>query len=176
MTRREILKYSAGFAGATLTTSFISAFLSGCATSPDSDYTTQFFNKEEFQFLRDCLDTLLPATDSPSATAVGVDQQLDHMLANVFNPSQKEEAKASFDAMRSFVTGQSSLADAFDQLESGEAPEEVRQAYRGWKGQSMAYYLSSEIIGEQFLNYLPVPGAYVACLPVAEVNNKKWAE
>ncbi len=36
-------------------------------------------------------------------------------------------------------------------------------------------YLSTEEIGLNFLNYLPIPGPYESCISLEEVNGKAWA-
>ena len=42
------------------------------------------------------------------------------------------------------------------------------------KQQVVIYYLTTETIGEQYLNYLPIPGEYKPCISVDDVDNKKW--
>jgi hypothetical protein len=58
-----------------------------------------------------------------------------------------------------------------DQSEQGE----VRKAYLDFKQQTISYYLTSEVIGEKILNYLPVPGAYEPCIPLESVGGKIWS-
>ena len=53
--------------------------------------------------------------------------------------------------------------------------KEVNRAYLDFKQQTIAFYLSSEEIGEKFLNYLPVPGEYIACISPDEVGGKAWS-
>jgi len=43
------------------------------------------------------------------------------------------------------------------------------------KQQAIAYYLSTEEINTKYLNYLPVPGEYQACIPLSEIGGKAWA-
>lgn len=177
MTRREILRYTAGLTGAALSTPFISAFLSGCTTKPETDFQPQFFEHGDFDFLGQFLDVLLPKTDSPSAREVGVDQMIDHMYAEVFNPGDQEKSRKSWSLLKTFLTSQSDIQAGFEICESlSDKKPELRKAYNEWKGQSISYYLTTKTIGTEYLNYLPVPGPYLSCIPVEDVNNKKWAE
>ena len=55
-----------------------------------------------------------------------------------------------------------------------ENEEPVKAAINDLRQQTIAYYLSTEEIGTKFLNYLPIPGPYEACITVAEVDGKAW--
>ena len=52
---------------------------------------------------------------------------------------------------------------------------EQRTAYHDFKSKTVAYYLSTEEIATNHLNYLPVPGKYEACIRLEETGGKAWA-
>ena len=41
----------------------------------------------------------------------------------------------------------------------------------GMKSLSMAGYFRSELIGEEYLSYDPIPGVYLGCIPLSDVGN-----
>lgn len=51
----------------------------------------------------------------------------------------------------------------------------LNESYRHIRQQTIAYFLSTEEICMNHLNYLPVPGKYEACISLASVGGKAWA-
>lgn len=190
MKRREILKYTILATGAAVSAPLLSSILSGCSTSPEkgADYQTQFFSKEDFELVTKLIDTILPKTDSPSASEVGVDRTIDAIVGAVYKQKDKEDYAKRFSAFAKYLKKESgkggfiSLSDdkklaILQQLgrSKEEGLKEVRNAYLDFKQQTIAFYLSSEEIGENYLNYLPVPGAYEACIALKDVGGKAWS-
>jgi len=181
MERRQILRYAVYATGAAITAPFASAFLTGCARDEvqqaAADQQRYFFSDDEYAFLQSFLDTLLPATDSPAATEVGVDGMIDATAGLIYTPEQQSDFKESFAELQSWMTEQPDLGTAFAKLEeaNSEVSEGVVIAYQDLKQQVIAFYLSTEPIATEFLNYLPVPGPYQGCIPLSEADNKAWA-
>src|SRR5690606_25698622 len=61
------------------------------------------------------------------------------------------------------------------ELSQDEQQASMRKVFIEFKQMLISYYLSTEEIGEKYLNYLPIPGAYQPCISVNDVNNKAWA-
>lgn len=178
MTRREILKYTALVTGTAVSGTFASAFLSGCSTPKveEASFQPLFFSAEEHQFVRTFLDFLLPKTDSPSATEVGVDQNIDAMLANVYGKETQEQSRQGLKGLMEFFKNQNDMNAAFQACENpSEDQKEVAEAFKSLKQQGISYYLSTETVAKNHLNYLPVPGEYKACISLEEAGNKMWA-
>ena len=74
MERRQLLRYTAYFTGAAVGAPLMSTLLSGCKTDTMAEAVDQlsFFSGEEFSLVKKVIDTIIPKTDSPSATDVGV--------------------------------------------------------------------------------------------------------
>lgn len=195
MNRRDILRYTALITGSAVSTSLAGAVLSGCSdTSPEKQpgpsssaaegRTLHYFSPEQFALLTLVADTVLPRTESPSASDVEVPATTDSMLGNVFDEEAREAFKAGWSALEAYLQrGNFSQGEAGEreallvELEGSEAPEltAARAGYLEVKQQIIAYYLTSETIGENYLNYLPIPGRYEPCIPVDDVDNKAWA-
>lgn len=174
--------------GAALSSSLLASIWSGCSTKKVTGYQTKFFNSTEFDLVTSLVDTILPKTDSPSASEVGVDQTIDAIIAGVYKAEDKEAYAKRFSTLLAHLNAEAS-SSSFIKLSSAEkltvlknleeskenVSTDVRQAYMEFKQQTVAFYLSSEEIGEKFLNYLPVPGEYIACISPEDVGGKAWS-
>jgi len=182
MKRREILRYTALATGAAISASLLSSLLVGCQSEVVPATTAEelaFFSGTEFELVKTIADIILPKTDSPSATDVGVHDMIDQMVGKVYSEKEKTAYKTAFTALTKLVgkaTG-NDLSTLVNQLNSKDqsTPEAARKGFTALKQQTIAYYLSSKEIGMNYLSYLPVPGDYEACISVEEAGGKAWA-
>jgi hypothetical protein len=183
MNRREMLKYTALLTGGAVSASFTSAFLSGCSRPEAEDGQLYFFNSDQFELVIRLADSILPRTDSPSASDVGVHHTIDTMIGLVFDSDFKNLFKSQFKELEEHLTNQN--FHSLDQPERVELlqdlelntntdTENARKAYIELKQQVIAYYLSAERIGREYLNYVPLPGVYEPCISVDDVDNTAW--
>ena len=190
MERRKILKYVAYATGAAVAAPLANSLLVSCQSGTASsavDAATSglsFFKPKEFSVIQEMVDIILPKTDSPSATDVGVHNMIDHMVGTAYRPEARKEYQEKFAAFFKYLgqKGYSDLggAEKMDVLTSldkatEEALKDARSGYVNLKQQTIAYYLTSEEIGTKFLNYLPVPGEYEPCISLEEAGGKAWA-
>lgn len=167
--------------GAAVSMPLMSVLLSGCKTDEiaKSSSTLNLFSQPEFDTLKTLVDIILPKTDSPSASDVGVHTMIDHMVGKVFDKEAKESFKSDFDKLYSHLsekrfdemTGDNKL---FTIVEASKN-DKVKAGLQAVKQQTIAYYLSSEEIAENYLNYVPVPGGWEPCMSLEEAGGKKWA-
>jgi hypothetical protein len=182
MKRRELIKLVALSTGAVLSTPLLSSLVSSCKEAPkiaDANYTLQFFNQGEFSLVRTLVDTILPKTDSPSATEVGVHKIIDTMVGTVYKPSDRQNYKQHFSVLKKALNSSpKNLVETLQNLLNSAAEKDTiaRKALLEIKQQTLAYYLSTEEIGKKYLNYLPVPGKYEPCISLEEAGGKLWAE
>lgn len=181
MKRREIIRYTALASGAVLSAPLMSVLLSGCKTDAVvADATDlKLFSAEEFSKLKTLVDVILPKTDSPAASEVGVHTMIDHMVGSVFNDEDKKSFKSKYDGLVGFLDSKSfselSNDDKLTALQEANKNVAAKDGLQALKQQTVAYYLSSEEIAKNYLNYLPVPGAWVPCISLEEAGGKKWA-
>jgi len=179
-----MLKYTALLTGSILSTSFTTVFLSGCSGPADDLTELYFFDPDEFELVTLMTDTILPRTDSPSATDVNVHHTIDSMIGLVFDEEFKTTLRNQWEELENYLAGQSFLqldpperVELLRNLEMNPDGEKgnARLGYIEIKQQAIAYYLSTEKIGEEYLNYLPIPAEYKPCITTEEVNNRAWA-
>ena len=165
--------------GAALAVPLSSTLLTACQkveAVKDSDYQLQYLNEKEFASLIEMLDIILPKTDSPSAVEVGVHQIMDTMLSQVYTNDQKNEFSEKFTALTNY-TSSGMDTDNFKVLLSSEeeSDQEAKTGLVGLKQLAVAYYLSTEEVAKNHLNYLPIPGTYEPCISLESVGGKAWA-
>ncbi len=196
MNRREVLRYTAWITGSAVSASLASAILSGCSEQPAEQHQAKgtgissssnllhFFTPEQFTLVGLLADTILPRTNSPSATDVKVHITLDSMLGQVFDSTYQATFKSDWLAFEKYLHQQQFLQlEPPAQMEllrlleltQDENAASAKKALVEFKQQVIAYYLTTEEIAKNFLNYLPIPGFFKPCISVDEVNNKAWA-
>lgn len=188
MKRRKIIKLSAFVATGTA----LSGLLSGCKSdtvSIDIDgYSPSLMSGDQYRFIRDFAETLLPETDTPGALSVGVPQIYDTILNNILTKEKKsvhnDKLSSLIDAIQTENNEQAiSDMDQNDRLaliqklntKFSQSDEEVSNTFKQVKQRLIGYYLKTEEVGTTLLNYLPVPGEYQACISLEEAGGKAWA-
>lgn len=198
MNRRQILQYTAWITGSAVSTSLAGAVLSGCSEAPSGTGDSQasapadnaelpilhYFTPAQFRQLSRLVDVLLPRTDSPSATDVKVHTTMDSMMGLIMDDTYKTQFKELWLGLLAYLDqhGFAGLDEPaqvalLSELELSQAAATAvpRQALLEVKQQAIAYYLTTEEVAKNHLNYVPVPGKYEPCIPVESVNNKAWA-
>ncbi len=190
ITRREALRRSGLLAGGVFFAPAIVGFLKGCkATTRDYDYIV--FNSDQVDALRIIVDAIVPETDTPSATQVGVPAFIDQVLSRNSSKQTREEFMVQFDAFLEDAKGEFGKsfheADSQRQLEYisklhaqavEPAEDPVDRTLSGfimWMKQlTVVGYFTSEPGATQVLRYAAMPGPYKGCVPFEEVG-RTWA-
>lgn len=187
MKRRDAIKYTAISFGALISQSTVLPLLANSFNQLKDhieSYKLKHFSVEEFELLSAIMDTILPETDSPSATQVGVHFLMDSMIAEVFPVNDRDGFMRVFTALKDHLKSESFLeADDSTKLELLTATlshktdnhEDVYWGADAVRSFAIELYLATEIIGEEYQNYSPVPGYYDPCIDVSEVNNIRWS-
>jgi glucoside 3-dehydrogenase (cytochrome c) hitch-hiker subunit len=134
------------------------------------------FNESEMRTLRALVDTILPATDSPAASAADT-----HYFIDLAIP-----ACASANAQKTFKSGLTAFV-GFDRLPPDKQVAKLKERaaadmplaydesfFRILKDYTMTGYFLSQIGATQALAYEKVPGGFWGDLPL-KPNQKAWA-
>ena len=186
MNRREVLKLTALVTGAAITPPLAGALLSGCSVDPsqmDVQAANSIFSVEEYQLLNSIVDVILPKSDSPSASEVGVPSIIDDVVGQVYDNDGRALYLARFQIMAEHLGdkfSRSTIKTKTEKLQAlgsstNEELAEARLAYLDLRQQTVAFYLTTEPVATKFLNFLPVPGEYQPCIELSSVNGKAWA-
>lgn len=205
MNRREILRYAALATGAAVSAPLASAFLTSCesnttASVPVEPYKPTFFSQPQYDYITKVADTIIPRTETPGASDVGVPATIDQMVDAVYSKEAQVETKAGLDLLMAKMEADNADKGGFMQLDDaatlqylqeqdayyknpetdwealGEETMALRDAYFALKQATIAYYFGSEEVATNQLAYLPIPGQYIACGSLEELSGGvAWA-
>ncbi len=190
MKRRQILNSSGWIAASAIFGPGLLSALQGCATDSAISSELLVFSPTQFELTKAIADTILPRTQSPSASEVKVPEFMDLLLQDVLSREAKEhllEGLSQFNIDCEAATGKSfpelATNERYDYLEPID--HEVMGAdYRGkipfyytFKKLCISIYYSTEEGIKQNLKYRPIPGSYQGDIPLSadriiEVGNE----
>jgi hypothetical protein len=137
-----------------------------------------FFSESEMRTLAALVDTILPETDSPSASAAGTHFFIDLAIPACATPAAQKTFR---DGLRSFVSkdfdklaADRRIALLKSRAESDQAPEYDHSFFKILKDYTLTGYFLSETGATRALAYEQVPGGYWGDLPL-QPGQKAWA-
>ncbi len=183
LTRRSAIKRLIVLFGGAVTASQLS-LLSKTAEAMSEDTAPRFFDADQFAMLSRISDLIIPVTETPGALDVGVPQFIDMMFAEWASEERQAdwtEGLADIDAraiaagMDSFNAGTREQQFALLQELDREFFENDYEAtfFSGLKQMVLFSFYSTEVGATVELRYLPVPGDYLPCIPLADVG-RAW--
>ena len=149
------------------------------------------WNLEQRAIAHRCADLIMPATDTPSALAVGVGEFMDYVTNVWLQPSELKELLAGLDGLQKAARNQFN-ADFVDlaevdqvalltQMESADASANARTAdlldskvFARLKELTVVGYYATEIGTKQEREYVPMPGRYDDYYKLRRVG-KQWS-
>lgn len=193
MDRRAALKKTVMAAGTVALVPSLFSLLQSCQQKPRLSWEPIFLSVDQAELISTLVDTLLPKTETPGALDVKVDMFIDLVFAKLFNKEGQDAMIAEmngFDAFSSekygssfielstedraaFLKEEESKSGKYNGKVWGTAVGEQQPVgfYRTIKSLALWGYFSSEEIGKNVLNYDPVPGDYLGCIPLSDVGN-----
>ncbi|HLU93308.1 MAG TPA: gluconate 2-dehydrogenase subunit 3 family protein [Membranihabitans sp.] len=191
MDRRTAIKRTTIIMGTALSAGTLTGLLAGCTAQKTLDWVPLWLTEDDVQTLTALVDTLLPKTETPSASEVGVPKYIDDIVGNFWNTTDQIDFQQGIARANELAQDHSSrkyedlpetdqvlvmdmLVREGQQLMTGQNENQKRPFFLQLKELTYSGYFTSEIIGEQVLAYDPVPGEYIGDLPVSEAE-KAWS-
>ena len=193
MERREALKLSAMLMGGSLSGLVFTGMLQGCKVDTSRDWTPLLFSREQAETVAELAEHILPKTDTPGAKDVMVDRFMDKLIFDCYPEAAQKDFLSGLQAFENLC--QDRFGKGFAEC-SGEERDAILQEqeaipyipamylwgnkvkdegetsfYRQFKGLALFGYFSSEEVGKNVLNYDPVPGKFIGCMPLSEVGS-----
>ena len=188
--RREALKRTAYIMGGTLMAPTIAGILHGCSAEPGLDWTPAFFSIEQARLVSAVADIILPETDTPAASALGVPKFIEDMVSQVYEDKSRNQfmekmmefeqaciAKTgkpfnslSASKQQEFVTAEHSMI-----ADNKSIPWDNRPFIWLIKELTIAGYFTTEIGMTKILNYKAIPAEYKGCISLEEAGGRTWA-
>lgn len=174
MKRREALKKTSLILQSAVLAPGVFSALQACR-SDISNHKKQrlVLTEEQYDLVLALADTIIPVTDTPGASQVGVGQFIDLLLKDVFEADVKKaflDGLADFDedcnnlTGSSFATlGEKARVDYLEKVDKEVMAKEYQDKipfYYSFKLLTVNVYFSSEEGVKQNLDYVPTPGEY----------------
>lgn len=175
MKRREAVKISLRLIGTSLTAPLVVEALRACKPQANDGWTPAVLSQQEDELVKEIGDLIIPATETPGASDVGVNRFIDLLLQDVLPEEEKVEfiqGLKSFEKQSEAANGLPFLKSSPDQKRAfvqkldASALDDGNQGpsfFRTIKMLSLVAYFSSEEGMKQNFNYVPIPGSYDGC-------------
>lgn len=173
MNRRDALKSFALMMGGTMVGANV--LFTGCA--PDDQIEGLEFSPKDIAFLDEIGESIIPATDTPGAKAVGIGNFMVMMVTDTYNSEQQEAFVSGINMIRSdfrdthdkdFMDATSEERTAYlnDLNQKARSSEDREPKVIGMiQDLTVLGYFTSEIGATQQLRYVETPGRYDPCVP-----------
>jgi hypothetical protein len=197
MNRRELLKTSALFVGYAVSATALTETFIACSKQVTLDWKPVFLTNNQANLVAEITETILPKTTTPGAKEIGVPQFVDKMLADLLSEKDQKDFIAGLETVddrcremngKPFLECQPAQREALLLALDNEAAktplslwgitlEEPQPTtfYRRLKSLTLWGYFTSEKVGKEILSYDPVPGEFIACMPLKPGMNA-WNE
>ena len=197
MNRREVLQHVAALMGGAISAPALMGVLSGCSPKkPEAGWKPEFLTQEQGALISDVVDIMIPRTDTPGAVEIGVPAFIDKMLKDVYGP---DDQKRFMDGLAAFTArAQSEFGQAWSKLSTADRTKLIQQVHDEalkaehaddkpdrssrrpfilmTKELTLLGFFTSEPGATQVQQYVAVPGALHACIPLSQAGNgKAWA-
>jgi hypothetical protein len=171
MRRREFLRGSSVLLGSSALGPVLEAF----AAAPRKP---SFFSEAELQTIAVLVDTILPATDSPAASAADTHYFIDLAIPACATPAAQKTFRTGLRAFASknfaAMPPDKRVAMLGARAEQDQAREYDQSFFKILKDYALTGYFLSETGATQALAYEQVPGGYWGDLPL-QPGQKAWA-
>jgi gluconate 2-dehydrogenase gamma chain len=196
MNRREALQQVAWLMGGAISAPAVLGVLSGCAPKPGASWKPAFLTEEQGAMVAEVAELMIPRTETPGARDVGIPAFIDLMLKDAYPKRDQDRFLAGLRRLEE--RAQRDYGNAFLKL-SGQQRMDLLQAVHDeataaereldlppaslqrpfvlmMKELAMLGFFTSQIGATQVLQYVAIPGAFRACIPLAQAGNgKSWA-
>jgi hypothetical protein len=192
ITRRQALRRVGVLLGGIVSAPTVTGVLSGCERAAGPDWTPEILTAEQNEMVDTIAEIIIPATDTPGASAAQVHRFVDAMLTGSYSSKERDrflKGLASADAYCQEEYGAPFLEMSADQQRAlvgnldaetfgADAPEEADREnpsfFRMMKELTIVGYYTSEIGATQELKTNTVPGYYDGDVPYEEIG-RSWA-
>ena len=193
MKRRAAIEQMALAMGYTLSAPVLGQLLTSCTSDPKLAWAPEVLTNAQAVSLEAICEAILPRTATPGAKDLKVPQFIDQMLKHVMSI---EDRKLFLTQLENFLgecknqhgysfefcdtTSQKQFLDKHESeipvqypriWGTAMLPSPEKNFFGRLKSIVVWGYFTTEQVGEQILSYLPIPGAYKACIPVEQVGN-----
>jgi len=178
MNRRDALQRTALIMGTALTPALGSAILNGCVPDIELNWSPRFLTNKQALIAGQMADRIIPATDTPGALDVHVDQFIDYMLEEVYSTEDGGAYRTGIEKINRI--SKKELGKDFFELTNDKKDmlllafdSEDERVFQITKELTLIGYFTSEEGMKSNFEYRPIPGEYKDCVP-NNPGDKVW--
>jgi len=193
MKRREALKKTLLAMGYTISVPSLVSIFESCNNNSSQTWQPEFLSTDQAKVIGELAETILPKTKTPGAKDLKLDQFIDKIIKQVLSQEDQQLFLKGMDAFeveakelngKSFIDSspeqRSKLLTKLEQ-ETEKEPGSIwgfsleKDAgplpfYRRIKDLTLLGFFTSKEIGKNVLVYDPVPGQYIADMPLGQTH------
>lgn len=124
--------------GVAMSPAILSGILQGCQAAPQDDWIPTFFSPEQGQVIRLVADQILPTTDTPGASDVGVPEFIDLMVNDCMSKKDQDRFMAGLSQFQKDAN--TALGKPLEQANAEEQLAFLRQVDEQAKAEARATY------------------------------------
>jgi gluconate 2-dehydrogenase gamma chain len=173
--RREAIRRTAWIMGGTLTSTLVTAVLSGCQNHRSENGETEILSAKQLETAADVAEVILPTTNTPGAKEAGTGFFIDKMIADWMKPDERELALSGLDRLEQNGFLSLSFEEQTQAIHRLLEDNEGRAFFRLFKQVTLLGFFTSEVGATQVLQYDEIPGMYSGCEDLEYEGGKTWA-
>lgn len=191
ISRRQALRRVGALLGGAVSAPTVAGVLSGCERVSGPDWTPQTLTAEQNQIVDTIAEIIIPATDTPGASAANVNRFIDALIGESYLSKDRDRFLNGLDEVNARceenygapfpectpAQQQALVAELDDELFGPDAAEFDRENppfFRMMKELTIVGYYTSEIGATQELKTSIVPGQYDGDVPYEEIG-RTWS-
>ena len=183
LTRRAAIQRVAVILGAALSPSILTGVMSAQVAQGVGSLRPKFLNAAQLATVTALAERIIPRTDTPGATDVGVPAFIDLMVGEFMTAEEKGvflagladvEARSTAAHRKNYAALTSAQQDGLLKAVAEASQNKEKTFFYVLKEVTLTGYFTSEPVGKTILHYDPVPGRFDPCVPIAEVGNRAW--
>ena len=175
MNRREAVQRVALMMGGVLSAPLMAGVM-GQVTNKGASAT---ITADQEALLAELADIIIPTTDTPGAKAAGAEKFIVRVMRDCYKKEDQDKFYAGLSKLD--ADSQAKFGKGFVDLDLAQKNEMVKLStvndkpfFQRMKELTVTGYFTSEIGATKALNYLPIPGKFVGCVPL-KAGQKAWA-
>lgn len=183
LSRREAIKRTALLLGLALTPAWLDGIARAQTQVASGAKAPKNLPAAQYATLAAVADRIIPKTDTPGASEVGVPAFVDTMAGDYMTKEEKALLSAGLLAVEKRALA--SYKKPFPQLTAAQQDEVLKAmatskapddttAFRQLRDLTVTGYFTSEQVGRHVTNFEPIPGRFEACVPLSETGNRSW--
>ena len=185
MKRRDSIKTITSFVCGGLIIPSSTLLINSCTNSDQElNWVPEFLETKNAFFLTELSNTVLPNTEFPGAVALGVPEEIEKYVFNVYDEDDINKFMEDLNTLKTYLFEKlfynltlAEKTSVLNSIQKMKRNKKIRKIYMSFKKLIIESYFLTEVGATQVLKYngpSVVLGDYRGCVPFGEIG-KTWA-